>query len=111
MAYADVASAVNRWVVTNSIQNQLVNSLLELVGLKYTTNGNKELRQSRTKKDKYDLENIKSLLRSTTTDKCVLLNIKTGKQIPKSGENFLLNVIKLGEEKRNAFVNECRKNP
>ena len=56
--YADVASAVNRWVVTNSMRNQLVNTLLELVELKHTTDGNKEFRKSRTEKDKYDSENI-----------------------------------------------------
>ena len=38
------------------LQTQLVNSLLGLVDLKYKTDGNKELQQSRTKIDKYDLE-------------------------------------------------------
>ena len=81
MVYADVVSAINRWVVTNSVRNQLVNSLLELVDLKYTTDGNKKLTQSQTGKNKYDLENIKSLLRSTlnpfscTTNEYVLFNI------------------------------------
>ena len=62
MVYADVASTVNRWVVTNSMRNQLVNSLLELVYLIHATDGSKELRQSRTEKDKYVLENINSLI-------------------------------------------------
>ena len=48
--YADVASAVNRWVVTNSMRNQLVNTLLELVELKHTTDGNKELRKAERRK-------------------------------------------------------------
>ena len=60
MAYVDVASAVNRWVVTNSMRSQLVNSLLDLVDLEHATDGNKELPQSRTEKDRYDLGNIKS---------------------------------------------------
>ena len=77
----------------------------------------KELRQRQTEKDKYNLENIKSLLRSMlnpfscTTDKCVLFNIKTGQQIPRLGESFLLNVIKISEEKGDAFIDECRQNP
>ena len=81
MAYADIVSAINRWVVTNSVRNQLVNSLLDLVDSKYTTDGNKKLRQSQTEKNKCDLENIKSLLQSTLnpfsckTDKYVLFNI------------------------------------
>ena len=114
MAFADVASAVSRWVVTNSMRNQLANFSLELADLKHTTDGNKELRQRQTEKDKYNLENIKSLFRSMlnpfscTTDKCALFNIKTGMQIPRSGESFLLNVIKISEE---TFVDECRQNP
>ena len=85
VAYADVASTVNRWVVIKSVGKFLI---LELVVLKHTTDGNKELQQSRMEKDKYDLENIKSLLRSTlnlfncTTGKCVLFNIETGREIP-----------------------------
>ena len=46
-----------------------------------------------------------------TTGKCVLFNIKTGRQIPKSGESYLFNVLKIGKEKRDAFVDECQKNP
>ena len=57
MPYADVASAVSMWVVTNSVRNQLVNSLLELTDLKHVTDGNKELRQRQTEKDKYDFKN------------------------------------------------------
>ena len=64
-ASADVASAVNRWVVTNYMINQLLNSLLKLAGLNHTTDGNTELRQSRTEKYIFDLESIKLLLRST----------------------------------------------
>ena len=99
------------------MRNKLVNSLLELVDLNHITDCNKELRQTRTEKDKHDLENIKSLLPPTlnpfscTTAKYVLFNIKTGRQIPKSGESYLLNVIKIGEEKREIFVDERQKNP
>ena len=67
MTYADVASAVNKWVVTNSMRNHLLNSLPEFADLKHTTDGNKELQQSRTGKDRCDLEYIKSLPRSTLT--------------------------------------------
>ena len=112
MTYADVASAVNKWVVTNSMKNQLLNSLLQFADLKHTTDGNKELRQSRTEKDRYDLEYIKSIPPSTltpfscTTDKHVLFNVKTRRTTPKSSESFLLNFIKIHEEKRNAFVDK-----
>ena len=71
-----------------------------------------KITKSRTEKDKYDLESIKLLLQSTlylfncTADDYALFDIKTGRQIPKSSENYLLNVIKIGEEKRDAFVDE-----
>ena len=51
MVYADIASAVNGWVFTNSIRNQLVYFLLELVDLKQKTDGNNEIRQSQAEKD------------------------------------------------------------
>ena len=65
------------------------------------------------KKTNMILKIIFLLLRSTlnlfscTTDKYVLLNIKTGRQISKSVESYLLNVIEIGEENRDAFVDEC----
>ena len=31
--------------------------------------------------------------------------------MPKSGETYLLNFIKIDKEKKDAFVDECRKNP
>ena len=43
MAFADFASAVNRWVVTNSMRNQLANFSLELADLKHTSDGNKRI--------------------------------------------------------------------
>ena len=45
MPYVDVASAVNRWFVTDYMRNQLVNSLLRLVDLKYS-DGNKNYEKS-----------------------------------------------------------------
>lgn len=39
------------------------------------------------------------------------LNIKIERKIPKSDKSCLLNVTKIGEEKRDAFAYECQKNP
>ena len=61
-AYVYVASAVNRWVVVNSMRSQLVNPLLKLVELKHATDGNKKLQQSQTEKDKCDLDDIKQVI-------------------------------------------------
>ena len=61
-AYVYVASAVNKWVVVNSMRSQLVNPLLKLVDLKHATDGNKKLQQSQTEKDKCDLDDIKQVI-------------------------------------------------
>ena len=61
-AYVYVASAVNRWVVVNSMRSQLVNPLLKLVDLKHATDGKKKLQQSQTEKDKCDLDDIKQVI-------------------------------------------------
>ena len=37
------------------------------------------------------------------------LNTKIERKIPKSGKSYLLNVMKIGEEKREAFAYECQK--
>lgn len=37
------------------------------------------------------------------------LNTKIERKIPKSGKSYLLNVMKIGEEKRDAFAYECQK--
>lgn len=37
------------------------------------------------------------------------LNTKIERKIPKSGKSYLLNVMKIDEEKRDAFAYECQK--
>ena len=71
--------------------------LLELVDLKHTTDDNKKSRQSQTEKHKYDLKNIKLLLRSTlnllncATEKCVLF--KTLKQEDKYQNQLKVKIL------------------
>ena len=85
--------------------------------MKQSASGTKELRQSRKEKDKSDLEKIKSSIITTlnpfddATNKNVLFNLKTGRQISESGEMYLLNVIKDGAEKRDQFIQECQSRP
>lgn len=47
MAYADISSAVNRWLVTSSLRSQIVNGLLEIADIQPPIEGNKELREKR----------------------------------------------------------------
>ena len=58
-AYADISSAVNRWLVTSSLRSQIVNGLLEIADIQPPIEGNKELREKRIKKDTSDLDVIK----------------------------------------------------
>ena len=43
VSFADVPTAVNRWIVTGSMRSQIVNSLLEVADLKSYNSDNKEL--------------------------------------------------------------------
>ena len=49
MKYADVATAVNRWAITNSMKTELVNSLLEMSGMTESSYGHKETQTLRRK--------------------------------------------------------------
>ena len=55
MAYADISTAVNRWITTNSVRSELVSQSLEIGDLDKVIDGTKELRQTRITKDKDDL--------------------------------------------------------
>ena len=57
--YADIATAVNRWIFTESTRSQIVNSLLDVADLKSYDSDNKELNKPRREKDKKDVEKIK----------------------------------------------------
>lgn len=115
VAFADISTAVNRWIVTGSMRSQIVNSLLEVADLKSYNSDNKELNKPRMERDKKDLEKIKEYICSTTNpfqkgvQKDVLFNLKTGKQASSNTEHYLLNILSDGEEKRNDFVSDCAK--
>ena len=52
MPYADISSAVNRWMVTGAMRAEIINELLEVADMKNTDAGNKDLNQPRMEKDK-----------------------------------------------------------
>ena len=66
VSFADVPTAVNRWIVTGSMRSQIVNSLLEVADLKSYNSDNKELNKPRIERDKKDIEKIKEYICSTT---------------------------------------------
>ena len=114
IAFADISTAVNRWVVTGSMRSQIVNRLLETVDMKIYDSGNKEQSKARLEKDKKDLEKIKDEICATTNPfqtsvhrDDVLFNLRTGKQASESTENFLLSFTYEGRNRRDGFVREC----
>ena len=46
-----------------------------------------------------------------TINPLYLCNIATGKSVSQKNEEFLLNILKIGEEERNKFVMECIEDP
>ena len=114
MTYADIDSAVNRWHVTSPMRSEISNALLKYADMKSNEGGNKEVKEQRKKKDKDDLEKLKKLITSTINPfqqrrhKEYLFNMKTGKQVTKVAEKYLLNVMKEGKRQRDAFIPECQ---
>ena len=114
MAYADTDSAVNRRYATSPMRSEIANALLEYADMKSNEGGNKEVKEQRKKRDKEDLEKLKKLVTSTINPfqqrrpKDYLFNLKTGKQVTKVAETYLLNVMKEGKRQRDAFISECQ---
>ena len=65
MKYADVATAVNRWAITNSVKTELVKSLLEMLGMTESSYDHKETQILRRKKDNEDLKSLKHIIIET----------------------------------------------
>ena len=60
------------------------------------------------------MEKLKKLIASTINPfqqrrhKDYLFNLKTGKQVTKAAETYLLNVMKEGKRQRDAFISQCQ---
>ena len=117
MAYADISTAVNHWIPTNSMQSELVSQVLETVNLDKVIGGTKELCQTGITKDKYDLEKIKAVIEMTlnpcdeAVNENVLFNIRTGRALQRNGEEYLLTIKDEGEKRRDGFIKEYTKRP
>ena len=110
MAYADISTAVKRWITTNSMRSELVSQVLEIADLDKVIDVTKELCQTRKIKDKDDIEKIKAVIKTTLNlfDKAVnenaLFNIRTGRALQRNGEECLLTIKDEGEKRRDAFI-------
>ena len=120
VAFADINTAVNRWIVTNSMRSQIVNKVLDIAGLSCDDESgvsNKETHPQRMARDTRDLnqmtQSVLDMLNpfDRNINKDVLFNIKTGKKASAEAEDYLLNVISRGETKRDSFIAECGEDP
>ena len=114
VAYADISTAVNRWITTNSVRSELVSQSLEIGDLDKVIDGTKELRQTRITKDKDDLEKIKAVIKTTldpfdeAVNENVLLSIRTGRALQRNGEEYLPTIKDEGEKRRDAFMHQMQ---
>ena len=119
IAYADINTAVNRWLVTNTMRTEITNQVLNLAGMGHNDdeNFNKMNSPTRLKRDEEDLQNISSSIRDMINpfdpliNKDALFNIKTGRKAAPAAEEYLLTVITEGENRRDAFIKECNEDP
>lgn len=117
-AFADVKSAVNRWLVTSSMRTEIVNRVLSIAGMSNDDDiKNKDLNPKRMARDATELCNLVKTIEDIKNpfdenlQKDSLFNIKTGKKVSKEAEDYLLSYIFEGEKKRDNFLDECKQNP
>ena len=112
LPFAEIPTAVNRWMVTSSTRAEIVNRLLEITDLSPTSQVSKELNKARMKRDKKDLDALKKALSETIdpfrpqVNPTVLFSLKTGKPASEVTEAYLLNVFADGKSDRDQFVQE-----
>ena len=113
MNFANVSTAVNRWIVTASMKTQLINSVLDKVDMKNINSENKETRNSCIERDNNDLKKLQNAITSKINPfkkdiyKSKLFNIRTGFMATEETEKYLLSILNEGKVKRSAFINEC----
>ena len=112
IAFVDVNTAVNRWLITSSMRTEIVNKVLTIAALSPNDdeNNNKEVFPTRLKRDARDLENICNSIREminpfdASINQDVLFNIKTGRKTSPAAERYLFSMISEGECKRDTFI-------
>ena len=65
IGYADISSAVNRWITTKLMGSEIVNNVLQISNLDKPIDGTKELRAPRIANDKEDVQTVKKLIKDT----------------------------------------------
>ena len=77
IAFADVNTAVNRWLITNSMRTEIVNKVLVGLDPNDDENNNKEVFPTRVKRDACDLENFCNSIREmiNPVDASIIKNV------------------------------------
>ena len=94
-------SARQRWAESHYLRMSIINDVLEEVGMKRKEDITFKLRPNVIKKDNACVTKLKNMIKENLNpfnmeDKEHLFNLATGKSVSKETENFLLNIVKIG---------------
>ena len=113
MAFADISTAVNRWIVTASMKSKILNAFLDYADKNISYDESKELHAFRIRAEQNHLSKLKKVIKATVNpfskqlNKDFLFNIQIVTQASKNVEKCLLTLFKCGQAKRDVFVSEC----
>ncbi|XP_046481745.2 uncharacterized protein [Neodiprion pinetum] len=109
----DSIAARQRWARSHDIRSTIITHVLEEIGINKKQDISAELQPSNIKKNCEQLEKfVKSFDQyinpfSAQLPPNQLFNISSGKAASTQVEDFLLNVEKIGDDLRKAFISEC----
>ena len=112
-AFTNNISARQRWADGHFAKMTIVTNLMDELNLTKNEDITEGLKTHRIKRDQRDLEKIKQMIVDNINpfnpdlEKDKLFNISTGKAASEDTQNFLLNVMKIGKDRRDTFIEEC----
>ncbi|XP_031341089.1 uncharacterized protein LOC116169200 [Photinus pyralis] len=115
-ALTNSISARKRWAVSHSLRTSLTTHLLDKLNLSNMEDITNETRPHIMEKNYTALSEIRNGIQNTLNpfdsriNKTKLFNLATGKAASGNTEDFLLNVLQIGEKARNDFLIECKNN-
>ena len=111
-------SARLRWMLTKSARAAFISKIHEITGMTNYEDVTPDLRPSRLKRNKTDLDKLVQQLQKTcnpfkdeSTKKDELYNISTGKSTSVSVKKYLLEIPIEGHKRHIQFVKECMEKP
>ena len=97
MAFAEISTAADRWIVTASMKSKILNAVLDYADMNISYDESKELSASRIRAEQNHLSKFKKILKATENSfskqlKDFLINIKNGTQASKDVEKYLVYI-------------------